>query len=390
MSLKNNMLPSQIHKRINFNFDKQKLIFDTSQELFSFAKIDDGTKELLNSLRKNSSINYKNILDLGCGYGVIGIYLKNKFPKAEVLCTDRDSLAVEFTKHNAILNEAKIDAIPSLDFQALQGHPGGKEIKDNFSLIITNFPAKLEKEGLEHFIAKSTEHLEKNGTFALVIVKELDDAITEILKNENISISFKERSKNYSVYHLNFKEKIKSNFSYITSTESFNISEKKINLNTTTALREFDTAHIVTNLILKILENKRFNEATIINPNQGLIPLGAKDLCKVKRLKLVSSDLLQLRISSENLLTNGFKDLSLEQKNMPNSKSDLLIWSIYDEDDKTIEEKLKIYLKNFSSILIGGRLPVLKRVLKKMNISPEETLCLNGYTAIFINSFNEK
>jgi len=375
------MLPSQIHKRINFNFDKQKLIFDTSQELFSFAKIDDGTKELLNSLRKNSSLNYENILDLGCGYGVIGIYLKKRFPKSEVLCTDRDSLAVDFTENNAKLNEVKIEAIPSLDFSNVSG---------KFSLIVTNFPAKLEKEGLEYFIAQSSEHLEKNGTFALVIVKELEDAITEILKNENIVVSFKEENKNYSIYHLTFKEKITGKFSYITSRESFNISKKTFCLNTTTALREFDTAHIVTNLILKILENKRFDEATIINPNQGLIPIGAKDLCKIRKLNLVSSDMLQLRISSENLLLNGFKDFSLEQKNMSNSKSDLLVWSIYDEDDKTIEAKLKIYIRNFSSILLGGRLPVLKRVVKRMNIFIDETLCLNGYTAIFINLFNEK
>ncbi len=377
MNLKNKMLPSQINKRINFNFDKQKLIFDTSQELFSFAKVDEGTKELLNSLRKNSDLDYKNILDLGCGYGVIGIFLKNKFPKAEVLCTDRDSLAIEFTQHNAKLNFINLRAFPSLDFQ---------QIKDKFSLILTNFPAKLEKEGLGYFIAKSSEHLEKNGTLALVIVKELSSSIGEILKNENITVSFKEKNKNYSIYHLQFKEKISSNFSYNLSREYFSVANKRVSLNTTKALREFDTPHIITDLILEILENKKFEKVSIVNPNQGLIPWGVKEILKAREINLVSNDLLQLKISSDALLKEGFNKFNIENENLAKEKADLLIWSIYDEDDKTIEGKLKIYLKNFKNLLLGGRLPVIKRVIKKMNISINENLYKNGYTAIFINS----
>ena len=372
------MLPSQIHKRINFNFDKQKLVFDTSQELFSFAKVDEGTKELLNSLRKNPDLKYKKILDLGCGYGVIGIFLKNKFRDSEVLCTDRDSLAVDFAKHNAGLNSLKIDAIPSLDFQ---------EIKGKFSLILTNFPAKLEKEGLEYFIARSSEHLEKEGTLALVIVKELNNSIEEIIKNESISVTFKEKNKNYSVYHLQFKEKISSNFSYSADKEDFYIYTKKVSLSTTKALREFDTPHIITDLILKILENKKFEKVSIVNPNQGLIPLGVKEIFGVKEINLISNDLLQLNMSSNALLQEGFKNFKIANENLVSSKSDILIWSIYDEDDKTIYEKLKIYFKSFKKIVLGGRLPVLRRVLKKFEKPILEQVQKNGYTAIFINSF---
>jgi len=371
------MLSSQIHKRINFNFDKQKLVFDTSQELFSFAKVDDGTKELLNSLRKNPDLKYKKILDLGCGYGVIGIFLKNKFKDSEVLCTDRDSLAVDFAKHNAELNSVKIETLPSLDFT---------EVKDKFSLILTNFPAKLEKEGLEYFIAKSSEHLEKEGTLALVIVKELNTAIEEIIKNETISVTFKEKSKNYSVYHLKFKEKISSNFSYDSLRNEFILYDKRFILHTTHALREFDTPHIITGLIQEILVNKKFTNVSIINPGQGLIPLFVKEICSTKEINLISNDLLQLKISSENLLKEGFSNSKIENSNFAKNKADVLIWSIYDEDDKTIAEKLKIYIKSFQKIIIGGRISVLSRVLKKLNINSKDQIKDKGYIAIFINS----
>lgn len=370
MSLKNKMLPSQIHKRINFNFDKQKLVFDTSQELFSFAKVDDGTKELLNSLRKNSDLDYKNILDLGCGYGAIGIFLKNKFSQAKVLCTDRDSLAVEFTIHNAELNEVKIDAIPSLDFQG---------IKDKFSLIITNFPAKLEKAGLEHFIAKSSEHLEKNGTLAIVIVKELENTIKEILKNENITISYKEKNKNYSVYHLKLDKILSFNHLepyYLDNEVDFNADGLIYLLHTSNSLQEFDSPHFITELIMdKLLRQSLRNKTVaILNPGQGFIPLASIHQGYPEKITLASRDLLQVVISSKNLDMNAFNHFETINSDFPQNKGDLLIWSLRDESTKEILEKLLVFRKNFKKIILGGRIQIINRITQALKIEPKKEI----------------
>lgn len=361
------MLKSQIHKRINFNFDKQKLIFDTSQELFSFAKVDDGTKELLNSLRKNANLNYNKILDLGCGYGAIGIFLKKKFTNSEVLCVDRDSLAVEFTEHNAKLNNVSIDVKSSLDFQ---------EIKYKFSLIITNFPAKLEKSGLEYFISKSSEHLEKDGTLAVVIVKELELPISEILQNENILVSFKQKSKNYSIYHLKFKEKIEATkFSYPDGELNLELGENIYPIHTTSALREFDTPHFITELIIEKIANEKFNKCkqiTIINPNQGIIPVAVTHPISRDKIVLASKDLLQLKISSENLKLNDIEYFEEINSDFPQNKGDLLIWSLHDENHKEVLEKLEIYRKNFKKIILGGRLQVINRILQILKLEPKK------------------
>jgi len=363
------MLSSQIHKRVNFNFDKQKLVFDTSQELFSFAKVDDGTKELLNSLRKNQKLNYEKILDLGCGYGIMGIFLKNKFKDSEVLCTDRDSLAVEFTNHNAELNSVKVEAIPSLDFQ---------EIKAKFSLILTNFPAKLEKEGLEYFIVKSSEYLEKDGTLALVIVKELNIFIEEILKNEEILVTFKDRNKNYSVYHLQFNEKIKTEVKPYSQNEiSFKIEENNYTLVTSNALQEFDTPHFITALIIeKILEPKFsfYNRIFILSPGQGFIPLAVAHSCSRGKIILVSRDLLQLKISSENLKLNAVSSFENINLDFPQSKGDLIIWSLRDESVKEILEKIIVFRKNFKKIILGGRIQIINRILQNLKIESKKEI----------------
>ena len=95
---------SLIKKRINFNWSGISTSFDSSQALFSSVDIDVGTQALLNSLRKNKAIDYSKVLDLGCGYGVIGIFLKKQDLSREVVLSDRDMLAVEFSQHNALLN----------------------------------------------------------------------------------------------------------------------------------------------------------------------------------------------------------------------------------------------------------------------------------------------
>ena len=367
------MLLSQIHKKINFNFERQKLVFDSSRLLFSFAKIDDGTKALLNSLRKNPELNYNKILDLGCGYGVIGIFLKKSFPNSEVLCTDRDSLAVEFTEHNAKLNEVKIKTKSSLDFENIDG---------KFNLIICNFPAKLEKNGLKYFIDKSSRSLEKNGELALVIVKELNEEMQEIIKNEKIIVQFKDKVNGYFIYHLKFNEELtQEDFSYYTDKLEIDLEDKHLEFKTTDALREFDTPHFITELIIELLESKNFNKISIINPNQGMIPVAVAEICKPKEINLISRDLLQLEVSKENLSQNGFKNFNPINLDFIEDKTDLVIWSTQEEDFKEVSEKLELLSKNCKNFILGGKNSLVKQVLRSKNITPKQILQKGKYCA---------
>lgn len=373
------MLPSQIHKRINFNFEKQKLVFDTSRELFSFAKIDEGTKTLLNSLRKNSGIKYDTVLDLGCGYGPIGIFLKKSLPNSDVLCVDRDSLAVEFAEHNAKLNNVKIQAETSLDFS---------NISKKFDLIICNFPAKLEKDGLEYFIDKSSEFLNKDGTLALVMVKELEQQIDEILKNDKMVLSFKEKTKGYSVFHLKFRDIIKTNtFTYTQNEISFRIDRNIYPLITTDALQEFDTPHFITELIVDKVLNKNFDSyknIVIINPGQGFLPIAVAHNCSRDKIILASRDLLQLKISEENLKLNAVNYFENVNSDFPQNNGDLLIWSLHDEDTSEVLDKLKIFRENFKKIIIGGRIQIINRVVGNLNLEVKKESKKGKYSLLVI------
>jgi len=353
------------------------MIFDTSQELFSFAKVDEGTKELLNSLRKNSMVQYKRILDLGCGYGAVGLFLKKSFPNSEVTCIDRDSLAIEFTKHNAELNNVEVDAITSLDFE---------NIKNKFDLILCNFPAKLEKEGLEYFVLKSSQHLKKNGILALVVVKELSDSAEEVLTtNEEIKIDYNKKTNNYSVFHIQFNSKLEFNGeSYYSNSLEYQIEEKSFTLKTTNSLQEFDTPHFITELLFEKISQIKISQKdiTILAPNQGFTSLAVLHFLSPKKINLFSKDLLQLKISKENLELNNFKEVEAVNTDFPKNKSDLLIWSIYDEDAKEICEKLGVFRKNHKKIILGARTQIIRRVLKNLGLEISNETSKGKYSCI--------
>jgi 16S rRNA (guanine1207-N2)-methyltransferase len=78
-------------KEIPFRYKNQQLLFRVSQDLFSSQIIDYGTQRLLRTLN-NEQVHFNKLLDVGCGYGVIGISLKKTNPSAIVHMIDKDML----------------------------------------------------------------------------------------------------------------------------------------------------------------------------------------------------------------------------------------------------------------------------------------------------------
>ena len=85
-------------KEIIYPFEGKKFRFDVGETLFSTFDIDHGTYVLLRNISPEKIPH--TILDLGCGYGPIGIVLGSKYPKAKVVMIDKDLLAVRYAKHN--------------------------------------------------------------------------------------------------------------------------------------------------------------------------------------------------------------------------------------------------------------------------------------------------
>src|SRR5687768_12074497 len=91
-----------LKKEIVYSFEGHNFKFDVGNTLFSTFDLDYGTDILLRAINTD---NPKTILDMGCGYGPIGIILAHKYPKSQVTMVDKDLLAVRFTKQNITKND---------------------------------------------------------------------------------------------------------------------------------------------------------------------------------------------------------------------------------------------------------------------------------------------
>src|SRR3989344_7708423 len=91
-------------KNITYRYRGHDLSFNISQGLFSSQDIDVGTKHLLKTMADNGFDDFRKVLDLGCGYGPIGISLKVASPNTEMHMVDIDALAIKYTRENAKRN----------------------------------------------------------------------------------------------------------------------------------------------------------------------------------------------------------------------------------------------------------------------------------------------
>ncbi|NUU99287.1 SAM-dependent methyltransferase [Marinitoga sp. 1154] len=131
-------------------------IFKAPSGVYGKKEIDKATKILL----ENVDITGKKILDIGCGYGVIGITLKKEHPDIEIYMSDINKRAVEFSKINAKNNNIFADIRQGYLFDPWKGFL--------FEQIISNPPIVAGKKVWMKLIEDSYKHLVIFGTLQLV------------------------------------------------------------------------------------------------------------------------------------------------------------------------------------------------------------------------------
>jgi len=144
----------------------------TLEVLFSPKSIDRGTLAMLSVLNLKED---DKVLDLGCGYGIVGIYAAKVIGAENVVMTDIDSIAVELARENAALNGVS-------QIKVVQGD-AYESIEDNdFTVILTNPPYHTDFSVAKKFIEKGFNRLRIGGKMYMVTKRK------EWYKNKLISI----------------------------------------------------------------------------------------------------------------------------------------------------------------------------------------------------------
>lgn len=154
-------------KTLEARFHGIDFVFTSDTAVFAKRQIDYGTKLLLDTAildLHTRCIKKGRLLDLGCGYGVIGITMKRVFPAMEVVMADVNQRAISLTSENVKTNHCPFVSIVSSDAWA--------NIEGDFDIVITNPPVRAGKKTVFSFYDGAFEHLTPGGFLYVVLQKK--------------------------------------------------------------------------------------------------------------------------------------------------------------------------------------------------------------------------
>ncbi len=175
-----------------FEIMNRSFHFVSNDGVFSKASIDKGSLILLKTLIKTRDF-YGDILDLGCGYGTLGIVLSTFFPGGKYLLVDINTRACALARENARnLHLTNLEIRESNSFE---------KVNESFDFIVTNPPIRAGKKVIYEMFSSSYEHLKPGGKFYFVIRKNQGaETASKYVQSVFNNCTLVDRDKGYHVY----------------------------------------------------------------------------------------------------------------------------------------------------------------------------------------------
>lgn len=151
--------------KFEWNVRKKVFNFYTSNSVFSKNGVDFGSMLLIEAVLDENEGFKGSILDLGCGYGPLGIIAAKFFKESFVTMCDVNERALDLSLLNAKENKVndRIKVVASSAFE---------NIKENYDLIMTNPPIRAGKNVVFSFYEGAYKHLNIGGELYVVIQKK--------------------------------------------------------------------------------------------------------------------------------------------------------------------------------------------------------------------------
>lgn len=133
--------------------------FLTDSGVFSKRMVDYGSQVLLDTLELEKE---KKLLDVGCGYGPIGLALAKVF-EVEATLIDINERALDLAEKNAIANQITAKIVASNLYE---------NISEKYDYIVSNPPIRAGKKVVHEVISGAVDHLMDGGSLTIVIQKK--------------------------------------------------------------------------------------------------------------------------------------------------------------------------------------------------------------------------
>ena len=185
-----NNLKSNI-RELSYKHDSSFFTFLSDNGVFSKKNIDYGSYLLLETYLKENTRNVR-VLDVGCGYGFLGIVI-SVLTNSYVDMVDINKRAVHLAKRNIKkYNEFNGSAFLSDAYT---------EVKNKYNVVITNPPIRVGKEKVLEILLGAFDHMNDNGKLYFVIRKDQGAlSIKKILEENKCEIETINKDKGYFIY----------------------------------------------------------------------------------------------------------------------------------------------------------------------------------------------
>lgn len=149
-----------------YSYDNHDLELVTDAGVFSKGKIDFGSDLLVKTFLKTYPPGpTKNIIDVGCGYGPIGLMIAKVSPHHEVTMVDVNQRALNLSRKNKKRNR--------IDNVEVKESDGLSQVEDNtYDFVLTNPPIRAGKEVVHRILEDAYVKLKLDGEFFVVIQKK--------------------------------------------------------------------------------------------------------------------------------------------------------------------------------------------------------------------------
>ncbi len=148
---------------VNYHLNGINLNLTTDAGVFSKNRVDYGSGVLIEQMLEQD-LPGGNILDVGCGYGPIGLFAAKKWPDRQVDMVDVNERAMDLARRNAAANGAgNVNIFASDRYQAVTGQ---------YAMIVTNPPIRAGKAIWSSILTEAKDHLTDGGILLVVIQKK--------------------------------------------------------------------------------------------------------------------------------------------------------------------------------------------------------------------------
>ncbi|MDR0884003.1 MAG: methyltransferase [Oscillospiraceae bacterium] len=150
-------------------FGAQRLQFTSDAGLFSHGAVDGATDFLLRTMAADAAFcalaeQGGALLDLGCGWGAVGVTLGAAYPKLRVLFADVNPKALRLAEKNAADNHVAAEFVHTDGFAALA--------ERCFDCIAVNPPIHAGKDVCRRLLTDALSHLTPQGALYVVMHKK--------------------------------------------------------------------------------------------------------------------------------------------------------------------------------------------------------------------------